>query len=183
MKSQFTHAVGEHKEKEVLPLMRAQGGPVLRLESFFRQHQRSRLWPDSSRTLNPGLKTRMDINIEQLETAIQELKNTLKDGLLSADIWDSSMGLSLAGYNPQPAAVALFTDMTNVLSGTLSDSGFPGLNRYYFLELEGDHIVMVIRHRTDLLQGILMNSKKVNLGLLMSVVLPKMLASVEKARG
>ncbi len=124
----------------------------------------------------------MEINIEQLETAIQELKTTLKEGLLASDIWDSSMGLSLAGHNPQPAAVALFTEMTNILKTTLSDAGFPGLNRYFFLDLEGDHMVMIIRHGNDLLQGILMNSKKVNLGLLMSVVLPKMISSIEKAR-
>jgi hypothetical protein len=130
----------------------------------------------------PIKETAMDINVDKLEAAIQELKSTLKEGLLASDIWDSSMGLSLAGYNPQPAAVALFTEMTNTLRSTLADSGFPGLNRYFFLDLEGDHMVMIIRHGNGLLQGILMNSKKVNLGLLMSVVLPKMILSVERAR-
>jgi hypothetical protein len=124
----------------------------------------------------------MEINIEKLEAAVQDLKGLLKDGLLAVDIWDRSTGLSLAGYNPQPAAVALFTEMTNTLVNTLSDSGFPGLKRYYFLELEGDHIIMIIRHSGDLLQGIMMNSQKVNLGLLLSVALPKMLSSIEKAR-
>lgn len=124
----------------------------------------------------------MQINIEKLEAALQELKNTLKEGLMSSDIWDRASGLSLAGIESQPAAVALFTEVTNNLASTLADSGFPGLSRYYFLELEGDHIVMVLRHRDDLLQGILMNSKKVNLGILLSVAAPKALASVEKAR-
>ena len=48
--------------------------------------------------------------------------------------------------------------------------------------MEGDHIVMIIRHGEDLLQGILMNSQKVNIGLLLAVALPKMLTSVEKSR-
>jgi hypothetical protein len=130
----------------------------------------------------PTKVTTMDINVDKLEAAIQELKSTLKEGLLASDIWDSSMGLSLAGYNPQPAAVALFTEMTNILRSTLADAGFPGLNRYFILDLEGDHMVMIIRHGNGLLQGILLNSKKVNLGLLMSVVLPKMIISVERAR-
>ena len=124
----------------------------------------------------------MDINIDKLETAVQDLKNMLKDGLLATDIWDRSTGLSLAGHNPRPAAVALFSETPNTLINTLSDAGFPGLKRYFFLDLEGDHVVMIIRHGTDLLQGILMNSQKVNLGLLLSVALPKMLTSVEKAR-
>lgn len=124
----------------------------------------------------------MQINIDKLEAALQELKNTLKEGLMSSDIWDRASGLSLAGIESQPAAVALFTEVTNNLASTLADSGFPGLSRYYFLELEGDHIVMIIRHGNDLLHGILMNSKKVNLGILLSVAVPKALASVEKAR-
>lgn len=124
----------------------------------------------------------MDINIEKLEATVLELKNTLKEGLLATDIWDKSTGLSLAGFNTQPAAVALFTEMTGMLTSTLSDSGFPGLKRYYLLDMEGDHMVMTIRHGNDMLQGILMNSVKVNLGMLLSVALPKMLSGVEKAR-
>jgi len=124
----------------------------------------------------------MNLNIDKLDAIAQELKGTLKEGLLSTDIWDRSTGLSLAGINPQPAAVALFTEITNTLRSALSDAGFPGLKRYYFLDLEGDHVMMVVRHGDDLLQGILMNSQKINLGLLLSVALPKMLAGVEKAR-
>lgn len=124
----------------------------------------------------------MDISIDKLEVAVQELKNTLKEGLLATSIWDRSTGLSLAEFNPQPAAVALFTEVTNTLSQTLSDSGFPSLKRYYFLDLDGDHTVMVIRHGNDILQGILMNSQKVNLGVLLAIGLPKAIAAVEKAR-
>lgn len=127
-------------------------------------------------------KLSMNIDIDKLDAIAQELKGTLKEGLLATDIWDRATGLSLAGINPQPAAVALFTEMTNTLHNALSDAGFPGLKRYFFLDLEGDHVVMIIRHGNDLLQGILMNSQKVNLGLLLSVALPKMLAGVEKAR-
>jgi hypothetical protein len=124
----------------------------------------------------------MDINIEKLEAALTELKATLKDGLVATDVWDRSTGLSLAGINPQPAAVALFTEVTNNLANTLSDSGFPSLRRYYLLELEGDNIVMIVMHGKGLLQGILLNAQKINLGILLSVALPKVLTSVEKAR-
>ena len=63
----------------------------------------------------------MDINIEKLEAALQELKATLKEGLMSTDIWDRASGLSLAGIESQPAAVALFTEVTNNFTGTLSE--------------------------------------------------------------
>ena len=124
----------------------------------------------------------MNIDIEKLDSITQELKNTLKDGLLGSDIFDRTSGLSLSSFNSQPAASALFAEVTNVIVSTLSDSGFPGLKRYYLVDLENDNSVMVVRHGNDLLQGILMNSQKVNLGILLSVALPKVLAGVEKAR-
>jgi hypothetical protein len=124
----------------------------------------------------------MNIDIEKLDALTQELKTTLKEGLLSTDIFDRTTGLSLASFNPQPTAAALFTEVTNVITSTLADSGLPNLKRYYLLDLDNDHSVMVIRHGSDLLQGILMNSQKVNIGILLSVALPKMLAGIEKAR-
>lgn len=125
----------------------------------------------------------MQINTDKLETSIQDLKSTLKEGLLAVAIWDSSTGLALAEYNPQPAGVALFNELTSVVQSTLAGSGFPGLRRYYFLDLEADHSAMLVQHGDGLLQGLLMNSSKVNLGILLSVALPKMLTSVQAARG
>jgi hypothetical protein len=124
----------------------------------------------------------MNIQIDKLEAVISDLKNTLKDALLSTEVWDRQTGLSLCGYKSQPVAVALFTEITNNLSGALTESGFPGLHRYYFMELAGNHTVLVICHGEDILQGILMNSLKINLGILLSVALPKTLDGVAKAR-
>lgn len=124
----------------------------------------------------------MNIDIEKLNATMEEVKATLKDGLLASEIWDREAGLSFVSYNPQPVAVALFTEVTKMLKTALSDSGFPGLRRYYLLDMENDHIVMVILHGNDILQGLLMNSKKVNLGILLSVVLPKAIEAVEKAK-
>jgi hypothetical protein len=124
----------------------------------------------------------LNIDVHKLNAAIEEVKSTLKDGLLATEIWDREAGLSFANYNPQPIAVALFTEVTKLLKNALSDSGFPGLRRYYLLDMENDHIVMVILHGNDILQGFLLNAKKVNLGLLLAVVLPKATEAVEKAR-
>lgn len=124
----------------------------------------------------------MNINIEKLNAAMEDIKATLKDGLLAAEIWDRDAGLSFVSYNPQPIAVALFTEVTKMLKNTLADSGFPGLKRYYLLDLDNDHMVMAILHGDDILQGLLMNSKKINLGILMAVALPKAIESIVKAR-
>lgn len=124
----------------------------------------------------------MNVNIEKLDTAVQDLIKTLKEGLIATAIWDRGTGLSLAEYNPQPAAVALFTTLTNDLAGTLAGANYPGINQYYFLELTAGNTVLVIQHGPDILQGLLMDAQKVNLGVLLAVVVPQMIAAVQKAR-
>ncbi|MFN8195510.1 MAG: hypothetical protein U0R80_14660 [Nocardioidaceae bacterium] len=124
----------------------------------------------------------LDIDVSALEATVADAKAVLKDGLAAADIWDRETGLSLAGHNPQPEAVALFNQLTNELSATLSGSGFPALNRYYMLDLEGGNTVVVQKHGDDLLSGMLLDASKVNLGILVSVVIPKLAAGIAAAR-
>ena len=75
-----------------------------------------------------------------LDLAVQDLRNILRDGLVATDIWDRTDGLSLAGHNQQPVAVALFTRITAELESSLADSNFPPLARYYLLDMGGNHL-------------------------------------------
>lgn len=122
------------------------------------------------------------IDTKLLDLAVQDLRNVLRDGLVATDIWDRTDGLSLAGFNQQPVAVALFTRITNELESSMHDSNFPPLGRYYLIDLEGNHTAAVINHGT-LLQGMLVDNKRANLGILISVAIPRMIEQVAKARG
>ena len=121
------------------------------------------------------------MNTKMLDNAVQDLRNILRDGLIATDIWDRGTGLSLAGHNQQPVAVALFTRITDELDTSLRDSQFPPLSRYYLLDMEGNHTVVVINHG-HILQGLLVDNKRANLGLLISVAIPKMLELVARAK-
>jgi len=121
------------------------------------------------------------IDTKILDQAVQDLRNVLRDGLIASDIWDRAAGLSLAGYNQQPVAVALFTRITLELETSLADSGFPALARYYILDMEGNHTVAMINHGV-LLQGILVDNKRANLGILISVAIPRMIETVARAK-
>lgn len=121
------------------------------------------------------------IDTKILDTAVQDLRNVLRDGLVATDIWERTAGLSLAGFNQQPVAVALFTRITTELESSLTDSNFPPLARYYLLDMEGNHTVAVVNHGA-LLQGILVDNKRANLGILISVAIPRMLETVARAQ-
>jgi len=122
------------------------------------------------------------IDTKLLDLAVQDLRNVLRDGLVATDIWDRSDGLSLAGFNQQPVAVALFTRVTTELESSMADSNFPPLARYYLIDMEGNHTAAVLNHG-PLLQGMLVDNKRANLGILISVAIPRMLEAVAKARG
>jgi hypothetical protein len=122
------------------------------------------------------------IDTKLLDLAVQDLRSVLRDGLVATDIWDRTDGLSLAGYNQQPVAVALFTRMTLELETSLADSNFPPMARYYLLDMEGNHTVVVVNHGS-LLQGMLVDNKRANLGILISVAIPRMIEAIAKARG
>jgi hypothetical protein len=120
----------------------------------------------------------MSIHLERLDAAIAELKTTLKDGLIATDIWDRHTGLPLVGYNSNATAVALLTGILDTLNEHLASSGFPQLSQFFFAELENRRAIMIISHGEDLLQGILVDMTKTNLGVLMAVALPRMLSRV-----
>lgn len=115
----------------------------------------------------------MDINIEKLEETVTSTKRLLKDGLLSTDVWNTETGLSLASHNGQPEASALFNMLTREIQQTLTDSGFPGLNRYYILDLDEDNMAVIQSHGFEMMSGMLLNSKEVNLGIVVSVAIPR----------
>jgi hypothetical protein len=120
------------------------------------------------------------IDTKILDLAVQDLRNVLRDGLVATDIWDRTDGLSLAGFNQQPVAVALFTRITTELESSLADSNFPPLARFYLLDMAGNHTVAVVNHGS-LLQGMLVDNKRANLGILISVAIPRMLEAVARA--
>ena len=124
----------------------------------------------------------MKINIPALEALTAEMKSLLKDESLATSIIDRSTGLSLGGINENFAACALFTELTATLDSTLAGSNFPALGRYYLLDIADSKVIVVIIHGNDLVQGLLVDTRKANLGILVSVVVPKMLKGVQDAR-
>lgn len=120
------------------------------------------------------------INVDKANLAVNKLRESLGTGLIATDVWSIEDGMSIAGYNSQPVATALFNRITDVISETLAESGFPALNKYYLLDLDGDKLVVVIplgRYRA----GMLVDKKKAQLGVVVSVGLPKYIAALEDA--
>lgn len=125
----------------------------------------------------------MNVNIARLEKTIEEVQAVLKDSLVATNAWDRESGLPIAGYNEQPAATALFNRLTVEMQETLAQASFPEIGTYYTLDLEGDMTVVIVLGTADLWAGILLDTTKVNLGILVGVVIPTYLRGLREAAG
>ncbi|MGB3908862.1 MAG: hypothetical protein WBL06_00110 [Pseudolysinimonas sp.] len=122
-----------------------------------------------------------NVDIARLEKLVVRMQESLP-GLLATDIWIAETGVSIAAINGQPVATKLFNTLTTDLSDALATSGFPVINRYYLLELEGDLASLVIRHGDDLRQGVLFDTRYTNIGTMLALGLPMAQRGVEEAR-
>ncbi len=121
-----------------------------------------------------------DMNVQKLNQAVETMKKDLGDGLLATDIWIVADGVSIAAYNPQPKATALFNQLTSYLADTLRDSGFPGLGKYYLLDLVDNNMVIILP-MGEYRWGMMVDSSKIQLGLLLNIVIPKIIDAFEEA--
>ena len=120
------------------------------------------------------------MNVTQLKKAVEVLKMDLGDGLLATDIFGLEDAQSLAGWNSNPQACALMTDITQSMNKALKGAGFPLLGRYFILDLVDDKMVIVVA-MGDYMWGMLVDSKKAKLGLLLNIVIPKAIDAFEEA--
>jgi CheY-like chemotaxis protein len=124
------------------------------------------------------------VDIKKLNKAMEALKEDLGAGLVYADIFSTGDGQAIVAYNPQPVADALFTRITATMLdtlNTLSEKGLgPKMGRYYQIELEDEKVATVIP-LGDYIWGILVDTNKVQVGLLNNVVIPKAIRLFEEA--
>ena len=114
------------------------------------------------------------MNVKKLKEAIEVLKENLDGALISTDIWPTNSGTTVAGYNSNPQATALFDKVTDYMRKALKGAGFPDIKDYYLLEMEGDTMVVVLQFKAEGYQwGMLVNTQKVNLGLLLNIAVPE----------
>jgi hypothetical protein len=120
------------------------------------------------------------MNVQKLNKAIDTLKENLDVALIATDIWAASDLQSIAGFNSQPAACAVFGQIIHSTNKALKQSGFPVLGRFCLFDLaEGKMVVLI--PMGNYAWGMLIDGKKVQLGLLLNVALPQAIDAFEDA--
>ena len=120
------------------------------------------------------------MNVKKISEMIEILKGDLGEALIATDIWSTNDGRSIAAHNAQPKAVALFNRITKYLVEALDGSDFPAIDECYTINLKDKKFIVVLL-LGDFQQGMLVDTSKVETGLLLNVTIPKLFKTYKEA--
>jgi hypothetical protein len=125
---------------------------------------------------------RETMNLSELKQHISTLIEESDKGILATDIFDTNTGMPIAGHNSNPKASALFNRIFNQLIKTLEGSGFNAELSYYYLLMDNNQAVVVGKLKDGKYRfGMLVDLGKVQLGMLLSVLLPEYIDNANKS--
>jgi len=127
---------------------------------------------------NPLKEHTMDIS--KLNQAMEELKEYSNGGALASDIYTTRDGQSIASFNSNPVASAMFNQITQYITTTMQESGLPSMGKYYIIELEGNKAIVVL-NLGDYQWGMAVDTKICSLGLMINIVIPHITALFKSA--
>jgi hypothetical protein len=111
------------------------------------------------------------MNVVKLNAAIELLKSNLGESLLSTSIAMNVDGQPIASFNSSPKFAALIVKVINVINDATEIGGLPQIGRYATFDLQGDKVLVVLP-LGEYIWGILLNSSKTQMGLLLNIEIP-----------
>ena len=111
------------------------------------------------------------MNQNLLQNCIETIRKDLRTSLLASDIYSTKTGMSIIGFNSKPAACKMFNSVTQKIKTSLAGSGFPSLKDFYFLNIEGGNLVLVIDLK-EYQWGMLIDSTDLKVNHLLNVTIP-----------
>jgi len=120
------------------------------------------------------------MNVAKLNAAIELLKNNLGESLLSTAIAMNVDGQSIAGFNSSPKFAALIVKAINTINDAAKIGGLPQIGRYATFDLQDDRVLVVLP-LGEYIWGILLDSAKTQMGLLLNIEIPRAIDAFAEA--
>src|SRR4030065_859652 len=119
------------------------------------------------------------MNVAKLNEAVEVLKSNLGESLLSTAIAMNVDGQPIAGFNASPTFAALIVKVINTINDAAKISGLPLIGRYATFDLQNDRVLVVLP-LGEYIWGILLDSAKTQMGLLLNIEIPAAIRSEER---
>lgn len=125
------------------------------------------------------------MNLKDVNYALAQMEDGLMGGLAAIDVFAKSSGMSISGLRSSPKACALFNILLDRISETIKKSGLP-VPEYVHQTLlrlgeDGEIMIVVVDLSDKYRMGMALDTKKAQLGILVSVVLPEAIQRLRAA--
>jgi hypothetical protein len=112
------------------------------------------------------------VNIQLLNEYIEELKDTLQDGLIATSIFNQEDGVPIAEYNIKANSNLAYNSITNYILKKFRDNNLSNIDKFMIFSLEND-VTLVIIPVYNYRWAILVDNNKIKLGVLLNMTIPK----------
>lgn len=120
------------------------------------------------------------MNVAKLNAAVELLKNNLGESLLSTAIAMDVDGQPIASFNSSPKFAALIVKVINLINDATRIGGLPQIGRYVTFDLQDDRVLVVLP-LGEYIWGILLDSAKTQMGLLLNIEIPRAIDAFDEA--
>ena len=120
------------------------------------------------------------MNVAKLNAAVELLKSNLGESLLSTAIAMNVDGQPIASLNSNPKFAALIVKVINVINDATSMGGLPQIGKYATFDLQDDRVLVVLP-LGEYIWGILLDSAKTQMGLLLNIEIPRAIDAFAEA--
>jgi hypothetical protein len=120
------------------------------------------------------------MNVAKLNAAVELLKSNLGESLLSTAIAMNVDGQPIASFNSSPKFAALIVKVINVINDATKVGGLPQIGKYATFDLQDDRVLVVLP-LGEYIWGILLDSAKTQMGLLLNIEIPRAIDAFAEA--
>lgn len=120
------------------------------------------------------------MNIPKLNEAVEILKTNLGESLLATAIAMTVDGQSIAGFNSNPKLAAIMVKLVKVINEVTKVSGLPPLEKYATFDLQEDKVLVVLP-LGDYVWGMVLDTNKTQMGLLLNIEIPAAIEAFAEA--
>jgi len=111
------------------------------------------------------------LNSILLDSEIEELKESLKDGLISTTIFHKNNGQPIIEYNSIPSSSSAYNNIVNHTLKIFREYNLENIDKYIIFNLEDDKSLIILP-LIDYRWAILVDNQKVKLGVILKVIIP-----------
>jgi len=126
------------------------------------------------------LEKEVEIEHQQLNSLVENLKKELGDALFSTAIWTAADGRVVAGYKYHENVGQVFIQITHFANKTLPEANYPELGNYFIFDLKDGKTSVTIPFG-QYSWGMLIDSQQIPPEFLLKEILPKQITAFEEA--